>query len=157
MEAKQRYWTGGRLALAGGVLVVAWLLGLCAGAVGANQTKTGAAPLPVASAPVATPTPTPVAKPSPLALSGQGSKVVEFDLPKGSYRLSWTAKLSGQDKYTSQDNFIVHLEGAESSGLINELPPNPSSGESFVRLGGGHYALDVKASVLSWSITFTAV
>lgn len=115
------------------------------GASPGQQSTSSAAP----AIPVATPTP----KPAPIALSGTGSKVIDsVVLNAGSYRVSWTAT-------GGSDNFIVHIHGANGAdeGLVNEIPPNPSSGEAFFQAGGGLYVLEVKASTLSWTITFTRV
>jgi len=70
-------------------------------------------------------------------------------LPRGAYRVSWQAQ--------GRSNFIVRLEGSDTTHLVNEILPNPSSGDAFARLGGGHYALDVQAAQATWSITFTPV
>ena len=86
-------------------------------------------------------------KPAATAkLSGQNSKVLEVDLPGGRYRMSWTAVGSGY--------FGVRLEAEESSLLVNEVPPEPSSGETFVRLDRGRHIFSVEASNLNWTITF---
>jgi hypothetical protein len=140
------YWTTGRVVIAIGALLVAFVLGAFAGGAGSSRSNATAPSAQTTTADTAPASPAPA--PTPLALSGTGSKVVGFDLPQGSYKLAWTAQ--------GHDNFIVRLEGAESSGLVNEIPPDPSSGETFVRLGGGHYNLNVKASTLTWSVTFTA-
>lgn len=109
----------------------------------------GASPGPSQNATVKTPTAPPTLAPTPLALSGTGSKVTPpFDLVSGNYRVTWTAQ--------GHDNFIVTIHGAGSAeeGLVNEIPPAPASGEALFRSGGGSYFLDIKASTLTWSIIF---
>ena len=70
-------------------------------------------------------TATPRAAATPLALSGQGSKVTDpFQLAAGNYRVSWSA--TGESA-----NFIVHIHaGTSSEGLVNEIPT-----ESIFRRG----------------------
>jgi hypothetical protein len=89
---------------------------------------------------------------SPLTLTGQGSKVTDpFHLPDGTYRVSWSAQ-------GGPDNFIVHVhQGTQEQGLVNEIPPNPSSGEAALTVGDGDYFLSVEAATLKWSVTFTKV
>src|SRR5437773_482600 len=50
----------------------------------------------------------------------------------------------------------VH-RGANEEGLINEIPPDPSSGEASLTVDSGDYFLSVEAATLKWSITFTKV
>jgi hypothetical protein len=95
-----------------------------------------------------TPTPRQV-----ISLNEQGSKVQPVTLEDGSYRVDWTAQ-------GGQDNFILIIHGASNSSqhLVNEVPPNPSSGQTlFQSSGGGTYTLEIKASTLSWAITFTPI
>jgi hypothetical protein len=94
-------------------------------------------------------TPKPV--PTPLTLTGQGSKVTPpFRLDGANYRVKWSATGSGY--------FGVHIHaGADVQGLVNEIPPNPSSGEAFFRANGGDYFLEIDASKLGWTITFESV
>lgn len=139
------YWTGGRTLGAVAALIAAFGVGAVCGVATAHAPSS--APAAVSNPAAGTPPAAPAPAPTPVVLSGQGSKVLELDLAKGSYRLSWSAQ--------GHDNFAVHLEGSESSLLVNEIPPSPASGETFVRIGGGHYALDVRASTLTWSITLT--
>jgi hypothetical protein len=82
----------------------------------------------------------------PIDLAGTGSSVREIDFPAGNYRLRWSAVGHG--------NFMVDLEGTESSNLVNEIAPDPASGEAFARIGGGHYALNIQAATLSWTLSF---
>lgn len=88
----------------------------------------------------------------PIVLTGTGSKVTDkFDLPAGSYKLTWQA--SGP----SPDNFIVHVHGSAEEGVVNEIPPNPSSGEASFDSSGGATYLTVEASTLTWTITITSI
>jgi hypothetical protein len=88
----------------------------------------------------------------PITLTGTGSKVTDkFDLPAGSYKLSWQA--SGP----SSDNFIVHVHSSAESGVVNEIPPNPSSGEASFDSTGGPAYLTIEASTLTWTITITSI
>jgi len=90
---------------------------------------------------------------SPVQLSGQGSKVTDpFHLAAGTYKIAWKAD-------GGPDNFIVgaHRGTVEQPGLVNEIPPNPSSGETTLSVDAGDYFLDVKASNLSWTITLTKI
>lgn len=101
------------------------------------------------------PTPVPVEPsptPLPVKFSGTGSKITSpFTLPAGDYRLSWSA--SG-----GEDNFIVHMhEGGQSSGLVNEIPPNPSAGQALLTTDGTSLYLEIEAGALSWTITIAAV
>jgi hypothetical protein len=112
----------------------------------------GRSPGPSLAPVVSSPSPTP---PSPkvISLSGRGSKVLSpIHLEASNYRVSW--KATG-----GTDNFQVTLHGAPGADtlLVNEIPPNPSSGEAFLNAGGGDYVLEVKASTLVWTITFTPI
>jgi hypothetical protein len=92
----------------------------------------------------------PTPAPTPLTLSGTGSKVTDhFNLDAGNYKVDWTAQ--------GHDNFIVHIhgEGSGEQGLVNEIPPDPASGEILFQSGGGSFFLDIQASTLRWTITFT--
>jgi hypothetical protein len=82
----------------------------------------------ITSSSTQTPTPTVKPAPTPLVLTGQGSKVTSpFHLDAGNYRVSWTA--TGEST-----NLIVHIRaGQQVDGLINEIPPKPSSGEAFFK------------------------
>jgi hypothetical protein len=88
---------------------------------------------------------------APRTLSGTGSKVTaHFTLLAGGYKVAWVAR-------GTMDNFIVHihdLKGAEDH-LVNEIPPNPSSGEVFFDSPGGEFYLDVQGATLTWTITLT--
>ena len=112
----------------------------------------GRSPGPSLAPVVSSPLP-PSPSPAVVALSGQGSKVLSpVHLEASNYRVSWTAT-------GGTDNFQVTLHGAPGSDtlLVNEIPPNPSSGEAFLNAGGGDYVLEVKASTLVWTITFTPI
>lgn len=149
-----RYWTTRRVFIAGAILFAVLITGMCLGGAAASSGQTASSrPSPASSAGATAaatpkPTPTPTPAPTPLALSGQGSKVLPLDLARGQYRLSWTAK--------GNDNFILHLEGGGATmPLVNQIPPDPSSGETFLRVDGGHYVLTVAAATLTWTITLT--
>jgi hypothetical protein len=64
-------------------------------------------------------------------------------------RVTWTARGS--------DNFIVTLHGQHDTLLVNEIPPNPASGETFLNAGGGDYDLEIQAATLTWTVTFTPI
>jgi hypothetical protein len=82
-----------------------------------------------------------------IKVSGRGSKVLEIELPRGKYRLSWTADGRGY--------FGVNLEDGSSTNLINETTPEPNSGETIVRIGdSGRQVFAVKASTLTWTLIF---
>lgn len=138
---RRRYWTPSRLFAAAGALAATFAIGLALGA-SARPAPSSTETTQTISAPASTPT----AAPTPLALSGQGSKVLTIDLARGDYRLSWTAQ--------GHDNFAVTLVGEKPSLLVNQIPPEPASGEALARIGGGHYTLQVEAAKLTWSITF---
>jgi len=101
--------------------------------------------------------PSPVASPSPsprqpVSLSGRGSKVITpLHLGEGNYKVSWSAQ--------GHDNFIVHIVlGDQQQGLVNEIPPSPSSGETlFMSPQEADYTLQIQAPTLTWTITFTPV
>jgi hypothetical protein len=83
----------------------------------------------------------------PVEWSGEGSRAHEVDMPHGDYRLSWAAQGSG-------GYFSVRLEGGQSSLLVSDDPAEADSGEVFVQSPGGRHIVSVKASGLSWTITF---
>ena len=132
------------------VVLSAFLLAACSAT---DQGMPGSSPSSASAADRTSPTPipTPTPAPTPLALSGSGSKVTDpFHLASGNYRVSWTAQ--------GHSNFIVHIHaGDQDQGLVNEIPPEPSSGEAFFRAGGGQYFLEIDASTLTWTITFTPI
>jgi methionine-rich copper-binding protein CopC len=84
-------------------------------------------------------------------VSGSGSKVTDaFTLPAGKYRMSWTTQ--------GHDNFIVTLHyPSGQTGLINQIPPEPASGQAYVESGGGSHFLEVQAATLNWSMTFASL
>lgn len=89
---------------------------------------------------------------APRRLSGAGSKVTEhFSLQAAGYKVAWSA--NGQNP----DNFIVYIHGlsGSSENLVNEIPPDPASGEAFFQSSGGDFYLSVAASTLTWAITLT--
>ena len=65
--------------------------------------------------------------------------------------MAWSA--NGQNP----DNFIVYIHGlsGSSENLVNEIPPDPASGEAFFQSSGGDFYLSVAASTLTWAITLT--
>jgi hypothetical protein len=81
-----------------------------------------------------------------------------------SYRVSWTAK-------GGAGSFVVSLHSAPGANpyftfmgapgsdmvLVNEAPPNPSSGEAILNANGWDYTLEIKAPNLTWTITFTPI
>jgi len=82
-----------------------------------------------------------------IKVSGDGSKVLEVELPRGKYRLTWTTEGRGY--------FGVNHENGSSTNLINETPPEPNSGETIVRIGdSGRQLFAVKASTLTWTLIF---
>ena len=89
---------------------------------------------------------------APRTFSGTGSKITDkFTLVSGGYKVTWQARGS--------DNFIVHIhgQGGRDEGLVNEIPPDPSSGEAFFNSPGGEFYLEVRASTLTWTLTLTKV
>ena len=133
--------------------IVCLVAGTICGNALASSSKPATTPtpgdlVPVTAAPVvSTPTPRQV-----VSLNGQGSKVLPINL-EGSYRVDWAAQ-GGLDNF----EVIIHGAAGASQLLVNEIPPNPSSGQTlFESSGGGAYNLEVKASTLSWTITFTPI
>lgn len=91
---------------------------------------------------------------APRTLSGSGSKVTGgFTLLEAGYRVSWSARGS------ASDNFILHIRTADGrkENLVNEIYPDPASGEEFFDSPGGEFFLVVDASELSWTVTLTKV
>jgi hypothetical protein len=95
--------------------------------------------------------PNPAPKPAPISLHGQGSTVTDpMYIPTGNYKLAWTAQ--------GHDNFIVHVEWSSGSdGLVNEIPPEPASGETVFFSGGGQHLFVIRASTLMWTVTLTPI
>ena len=135
-----------------------WLIALavlvavaCGGGGGAAPLASGSPPSPIA----ASPTPSPV---QPIVLSGTNSKVTDpVEIPLGNYRVSWQATDTARwsDGTVRSENFIVHVQGESTTYLINEILPNPSSGEALFASAGGSFILDVQVSEATWQITFT--
>ena len=120
--------------------------------VSSSKTPSTSAPTPNNAAPAtaepvrSTPTPRQV-----VSLNGQGSKVLSVTLSTGSYRVDWTAQ--GHDNF----QLTMHL-GSQSQNLVNEIPPDPASGQAlFEAPQDGAYTLELKASTLTWTITFTPI
>jgi hypothetical protein len=92
-------------------------------------------------------------KKNPLVVSGETSKVLELDLPRGRYRVNWAAEGSG--------TLNVRHENAkpESGGsIVGEMIPNPSHGEKFVSIHEtGRQIISVYCwgTVTAWKLTFT--
>jgi hypothetical protein len=81
-------------------------------------------------------------------LSGTNSKVTDpLQIPPGNYRVSWQA--------TGSSNFIVHIQGQNTTYLVNEILPNPDHGEVLFSSAGGSFIIAVDASNATWQITFT--
>src|SRR5438445_1375173 len=119
------------------IVTVAVTLVAC-GSGGAAPLTSGSPPAAVAASPL--PTPSPV---QPIVIAGTNSKVTDpFEIPSGNYRVSWQA--------TGRSNFIVHLQGQETTGLVNEILPNPDHGEVLFTSAGGRFILEVKASEATW-------
>ncbi len=80
-----------------------------------------------------------------------GSKVLSLAIPKGDYRVTWTAQ--------GNDNFIVTVIRASGDDilLVNEIPPNPSSGQFLFPSPGGTYNVEIKASTLTWKLTLDQI
>ena len=91
----------------------------------------------------------PLAPERPFETSSQGSNdsVQQIHLPQGLYIVS--------ARYNPNDNFIVHLEGQSTIFLFNQLWDTGYT-ETTLRLGGGHYLLDVQATG-GWTITWRQV
>lgn len=138
----------GRAAAVGIVCLIVG--GVCGAAV--DSAGHGTAPRTTSSTSAGTESPSPIASKAPaqpVSLSGSGSKVINVELASADYRVTWTA--------TGHDNFIVIVHGQSDTHLINEIPPSPSSGEAFFPSGGGQFTVEIKASTLTWTITFTPV
>lgn len=143
----------GRVALfVGSALLVGLFIGCAIGLAAATpstrtvSTTTGTAAPSSSAVPTPRPTRSPTPAPTPIALSGQGSKVLTVALAAGRYKVSWSAQ--------GNDNFIVKAHGAGDLVLVNEIPPNPSSGETLLTVQDtGSYTLEVQAATLTWSMT----
>src|SRR2546422_472557 len=122
------------------VVLCATVLVACGGT-GAAPLSSGTPPSPVAASP--SPVQSPV---QPIMLSGTNSKVTDpMDIPPGNYRVSWTAKDTQQIGGTTvSELFEVYLQGQDKTNLINEVLPNPSSGETLFKSLGGSFIVDVE-------------
>ena len=79
-----------------------------------------------------------------------------MEIPPGNYRVSWQAtdtKTIGGT--TVSELFEVYVQGQEKTNIINEVLPNPSSGEALFSSAGGSFIIDVEVSSATWQITFT--
>lgn len=121
----------------------------------AQRPGATATPSPVLSTPgqspkPPSPAPTPTG-PKPIVLSSKGSKVLPVTLAEAPYRVSWTTR-------GGPDNMIVHIrQDADDQGLVNQIPPKPSSGQEFFLSPGGKFVVVVQAPTLTWKITFTQI
>jgi hypothetical protein len=104
--------------------------------------------------PSPSPTPSPV---QPILLSGTNSKVTDpMEIPPGNYRVSWKATDTQQIGGTTvSELFEVYVQGQQKNLVVNEVLPNPSSGEALFSSGGGSFIIDVEVSSATWRITFT--
>jgi hypothetical protein len=89
-------------------------------------------------------------KNKPLVIPGQASKVLELNLPPGTYRMSWATEGKGL--------FTVRNESARKGAgslIVSVATPNPDSGEQVVRISdSGRQILSVEAPKLRWALTF---
>ena len=144
-----------------GAILITIAVGLVAGLVGVGlgrvalpstpsaTTTTSATAAPTAvvtAAPTVAATQTPA--PTPQTLSGSGSKVLTVNLAAGRYKVAWTAQ--------GHDNFMLDVLGTRDVSLVNEIPPNPASGETVLTVqDSGSYTVQVQAATLTWTITLT--
>jgi hypothetical protein len=88
---------------------------------------------------------------NPLEVSGEASKVLELDLPRGRYRVSWAAEGSG--------TLNVRHETKQGTGsIVGEMIPNPSHGDEFVSIHEtGRQIISVYCwgTVTAWKLKFT--
>lgn len=88
---------------------------------------------------------------SPLTITGENSKLLEIDMSRGAYRVSWTA--GGHGIFSLRDE---SARGGEGRLLSNGVVPNPSFGEAIARVDtNGRRIISVEASKLTWELTFT--
>lgn len=136
--------TPGYAVFVGLVALVALAIGYALGYASRGAGTSTGASTQATTAASAAPTPAP----TPIALSGQGSKVLPVDLQAGRYKVSWTAQ--------GHDNFIVTVLGDNQIHVVNEIPPDPSSGETVLSVkDAATYQLQVQAATLNWTITLT--
>lgn len=78
-----------------------------------------------------------------------------MEIPPGNYRVTWqatdTETIGGQ---TVSENFVVYIQGQEKNLLVNEVLPNPSSGEALFSSAGGSFIIEVQMSSGTWQLTF---
>jgi hypothetical protein len=88
---------------------------------------------------------------NPLTMSGRNSRVLEIDLARGNYRMSWTTEGRGYF------GFRPEPEGGEQGGhLVSAVAPDTDSGEVIVRISNsGRQIFTVDANGLAWTLTFT--
>lgn len=90
----------------------------------------------------------------PTRISGFGSKVIEVDLPRGGYRMSWLTD-GGKSPYFK----VVHETGKGGRGeeIAWERGLHPKPGEKILRIDdSGRHIFSVVASNLHWEICFTS-
>ena len=134
-------------------LILALGLVVAAGCGGGAENPLASGSPPVVATP--SPTPSPV---QPILLSGTNSKVSDpIDIPPGSYRISWQATDTGRwsDGSVMSENFFVYIQGQNKTLVVNEVLPNPSSGEALFSSAGGSFIIDVEVSKATWNLTFT--
>jgi hypothetical protein len=147
IKKKGHFWRNGLLGCVG-IIALIIFIPFCAGLAGISTNSSNSSQTTSSST---SPGPSPVPR-HVVTESGQGSKIITpFHLGQGNYKVTWTAQ--------GHDNFIVHINlGDQSQHLVNEIPPTPASGEVlFDSPQEADYILDVQASTLSWSITFTPI
>lgn len=147
IKKKGHFWRNGLIGCAG-IIALIIFIPWCAGLAGVSTSSSHSSPTTGLSV---SPRPSPVARQT-VTESGQGSKIITpFHLGQGNYKVTWTAQ--------GHDNFIVHIAlGDQTQHLVNEIPPNPSSGETlFYSPQESDYILQVEASTLSWTITFAPI
>jgi len=91
---------------------------------------------------------------APRTFSGVGGKVTgKFTLARGGYKVEWRAT-------GPRGNFIVQIHdsaGNSYPSIVNEIPPDPSSGEGFFKSPGGEFYLEAESSQFTWTVTLTKV
>ena len=92
-----------------------------------------------------------VAARDPLDISGENSKLLEIDMARGAYRMSWTAK--GRGLFSVRDE---SARGGDGKLIANGVVPKTSSGEAIVRVEtDGRRIISVEAPSIAWTIIFT--
>ena len=88
---------------------------------------------------------------NPLEVSGRNSKVLEINLPRGEYRMSWSTKGRGYFGVSNESE-----EGSQEGSLVSTVAPDTDSGEKIVRIAkSGRQIFSVDADSLAWVLTFT--